>query len=174
MSVTNHLSLVDWMTVNPSHDRPGAGRGIRCPRPHVQLPSVSRYAVSLSLSAASRSTARRRSIVGSRTVSFVMVIWFSHLGLDVVDGVFDVVQRLLHRCVLLLDTRQLVIMLRYVRLSLIVLTLQVDDLLVNDPAVVDGRVQAAGCGYYHSDGGPSGFHRPLQHRHFISVARPAG
>src|SRR5208337_2770542 len=112
MSVLNHLSLVDCGTLKPCHERPGAARGISCPRPHVQFPSESGYASSLSFSAASRSTARRRSIDGSSTVSFVIAMRFPHLGLDVVDGIFDIVQRLLHRCVLLLDGVQLVIVLR--------------------------------------------------------------
>src|SRR5665213_1688871 len=101
MSVQNQRSLVDCITVNPSHDRPGAGRGISCPRPHVQLPFVSRYATSSSFSEASRSIASRRSMDGSSTVSFVIAMCrFPHLSLDVVYSVFDIVQRLLRRRVL--------------------------------------------------------------------------
>src|SRR5271169_4974529 len=53
MSVVNHLSLVDWMTVKPSHERPGAACGSRCPRPAVQFPKESGYDTGSSSSAAS-------------------------------------------------------------------------------------------------------------------------
>src|ERR1700733_11065036 len=141
MSVLNHLSLVDCTTVKPAQERPGAAGGIRCPRPQVQLPFVSWYATSLSLSEASRSTASLRSIDGSSTVSFVIaMLRFPHLKLNIVHRVFDVVHRLLQRRVLLLDYRQLVVVLRYVRLSLRVRVPKVSNLLVYNTAVMDGRV----------------------------------
>src|SRR5271165_4686008 len=61
-SPRKYRSDTSCATVNPAQLLPGAGGGSRCPRPIVQLPVVSRYAVSLSASAASMSAARRGSM----------------------------------------------------------------------------------------------------------------
>src|SRR5271166_4099781 len=165
MSVLNHLSLVDCTTVNPSHDRPGAGRGISCPRPQVQFPRESLYATSSSFSAASRSTASRRSIDGSSIVSLVIAMLVPHMVLNIVDSIFDVIQRLLHRCVLLLDGVQLVVVLGDVPLGGCVLILQLGYLVVDLAPVVAGCVEAARCGDNHSDGGDSRLTSPVEHGH---------